>query len=85
MLFLLFSKHLPEEAGSGFSDYGLSATPRYSWDPWSLVGGGVNLFFSPCSVRRGTRWVEETSAKPSELSFSSEVVDLALVGSFPQM
>lgn len=40
MLFLLFLKRLPEEAGSGLNDYGLSAAPRYSWDPWSLVGSG---------------------------------------------
>ena len=45
----------------------------------------VDLFFSPCSVRRGMGWVEEASVKPSELSFSPEAVDHALVGSFPEM
>lgn len=31
------------------------------------------------------RWAEEISVKSSELSFSSEAMDLALVGSFPEM
>ena len=55
----------------------------------AVIGGHlcvwVDLFFSPCSVRRGMGWVEEASVKPSELSFSPEAVDHALVGSFPEM
>lgn len=55
---------------------GLSTAPRFVYDQWSLVRGmgGVNLFFSPCSVRRGRRWEEEASVKPSEVSFSSDTV-----------
>lgn len=59
MLFLLFSKHLPEEAGSGLNDYGLSAAPRYSWDPWSLVcvcvWGGSQLVFLTLLGEKGDK------------------------------
>lgn len=37
--FLLFSKPLLEEAGSGLSYYGLSPAPRYGCDRWSLAMG----------------------------------------------
>lgn len=38
MHFLLFSKQLPEETGSGLGYYGLSAIPRNCSDRWSLLG-----------------------------------------------
>lgn len=34
-----------------------------------VSGGRDDLFFSPYSVRRGGRWVEEARVKPSELVF----------------
>lgn len=58
-----------EEAGSGLSDYGLSAVPTYGWGRWSLLGDNRLVFLTPHSVRRGTKWVEEAGVEASELSF----------------
>lgn len=46
-LFLPFSMHLPEEAGSGLNDYGLSIAPRDTLGWVVTYGGGSTCFSHP--------------------------------------